>query len=148
MDGSQKNYRLVLIATTNRIDLIDDAFKRAGRFNVIEVPAPSKQDLYEIWQGQMRAINRKAEVSEVFSGTNDEVLNQLVDISYQMNFVGADVRAVLERAVENHLDDILNNEDSMSDSSMLNNIKVPPDALFHSLNTYQKYGKKTSKVGF
>lgn len=42
MDGIEENNRICAIASTNRIDMIDDAIKRPGRFDyVIEIQRPS-----------------------------------------------------------------------------------------------------------
>lgn len=43
MDGFAPNDRIVIVAATNRIDLVDFAVLRAGRFDIkIQIDLPSK----------------------------------------------------------------------------------------------------------
>lgn len=45
MDGFSSLDKVVVVASTNRIDLIDEAVLRAGRFDIkIQVPLPSREE--------------------------------------------------------------------------------------------------------
>lgn len=45
MDGFSENDRIIVVAATNRIDLVDDAALRAGRFDIkIHIPLPGKEE--------------------------------------------------------------------------------------------------------
>ena len=44
MDGFRTNDRIVIIAATNRLDMVDQAVLRSGRFDVkIHIPLPNKE---------------------------------------------------------------------------------------------------------
>lgn len=51
MDGLHKDEAVLVVGTTNRLEAVDDAFKRPGRFEVqVEVGYPGKEDRQHILQ--------------------------------------------------------------------------------------------------
>jgi len=51
MDGLEELKGVVVIGTTNRLDLVDDALLRPGRFDfLLEVPKPDEKTRYEIFK--------------------------------------------------------------------------------------------------
>mmetsp|Transcript_18202 Transcript_18202/g.31011 ORF Transcript_18202/g.31011 Transcript_18202/m.31011 type:complete len:156 (+) Transcript_18202:1705-2172(+) len=57
MDGIQTSAGLLVLAATNRLDMIDDALLRPGRFDrLVHVPLPSEEDRREILDIHMEAI--------------------------------------------------------------------------------------------
>ena len=51
MDGIDENNQICAIASTNRIDMIDEAIKRPGRFDyVIEIQRPSPEGCKAIFE--------------------------------------------------------------------------------------------------
>jgi transitional endoplasmic reticulum ATPase len=79
MDGMQEMHDIVVIAATNRIDMIDTALLRPGRFDkIIYIPNPDKITRERILQIQVKGkpikedidIGRIAEMTEGFSGAD------------------------------------------------------------------------------
>ena len=79
MDGIEELKGVVVLAATNRKDLIDDALLRTGRFDLIlEVPLPSEPARLEIFKvhssgkplGKNISMKRLAGMTEGFSGSD------------------------------------------------------------------------------
>ncbi len=87
LDGMEQTSGVVVIATTNRPDLIDDALTRSGRFDrKVEIPIPDTEARHKIFE--VHFDNKPIE---------DEVdVNWLVDESEGL--VGADIEAVCREA--------------------------------------------------
>ncbi len=124
MDGMKKSSaRVVVIAATNRLENVDPAFLRAGRFNYhIEVPVPTARGLAEIWLIQLERVLREAgRLDSLALGLREAVLGDregcldaasrlgrpdgsgvvsLARESARHELVGADVREVVRRCVE------------------------------------------------
>ena len=65
MDGFVSSGRVVVIAAPNRIEMIDSALLRSGRFDLkIEVPMPSEEERKGILQ--LHLAKKPADVSEQF----------------------------------------------------------------------------------
>lgn len=87
MDGLNELNQVIVLAATNRVDLIDPALLRPGRFDkVIEVPLPDKESRKKIFQ----AILRNKPISK------DVDLNKLVKETE--GYTGADIAAVCREA--------------------------------------------------
>ena len=69
MDGLKKNEGVVVIGTTNRINAIDPALRRGGRFELeihISVPDFSgRKEIMEIYQNKMR-LSEDVDFSSIF----------------------------------------------------------------------------------
>ncbi len=85
MDGIEDLREVLILAATNRADIVDPALLRAGRFDVIlDFPYPKESELYEILQihtrGKPIASNLKlrgiASKAKGFSGADIELLCQ------------------------------------------------------------------------
>ncbi|MCX8184699.1 MAG: CDC48 family AAA ATPase [Sulfolobales archaeon] len=83
MDGIQTLKNVVVIGATNRVDLIDPALLRPGRFDrVIYVPPPDRKARYEILKIHTRGVplakdidlEKLAEMTEGYSGADLEAL--------------------------------------------------------------------------
>lgn len=79
MDGIEELKGVVVLAATNRKDLIDDALLRTGRFDLIlEVPLPTESARLEIFKvhssgkplGKNISMERLAGITEGFSGSD------------------------------------------------------------------------------
>lgn len=67
MDGFAGNYGVVVIAATNRPDILDDALMRPGRFDrIIEVPLPDANDRLEILKVHCRDKVNASDVDLVY----------------------------------------------------------------------------------
>jgi transitional endoplasmic reticulum ATPase len=95
MDGLKKRGKVIVIAATNRINAIDPALRRAGRFDrEIEFPVPSRNGRLEILKIHTRNMPLK-----------DVDLNWLADITY--GYVGADIWALAKEAAMSALRRVL-----------------------------------------
>jgi len=86
IDGFKPLDRVKVIAATNRIDVLDPAILRPGRFDrIIEIPLPGKKGRVEIFKIHTRKMKISGEV-------NYELLSELSD-----GFSGAEIKlAVIE----------------------------------------------------
>jgi transitional endoplasmic reticulum ATPase len=83
MDGLEEKGRLIVIAATNRVDHIDSALRRPGRFDrEIEIGVPDRLSRIEILQVHTRNMPLADDVD----------LEELADITH--GFVGADLAAL------------------------------------------------------
>ncbi len=85
MDGVEDLREVLILAATNRVDIIDPALLRAGRFDIIlNFPYPGEKELYEILKIHTRGkpISRDTKLKEIaalakgFSGADIELLCQ------------------------------------------------------------------------
>ncbi|NJE10798.1 CDC48 family AAA ATPase [Thermococcus sp. MAR1] len=87
MDGIQENSGVVVIAATNRPDIIDPALLRPGRFDrLILVPAPDEKARLEIFKVHTRRVPLAEDVS----------LEELAKRTE--GYTGADIEAVVREA--------------------------------------------------
>ncbi|CAD5244738.1 CDC48 family AAA ATPase [Thermococcus camini] len=87
MDGIQENSGVVVIAATNRPDIIDPALLRPGRFDrLILVPAPDEKARLEIFKVHTRKVPLAEDVS----------LEELAKRTE--GYTGADIEAVVREA--------------------------------------------------
>jgi len=87
MDGFEPLSNVKVIAATNRLDLLDPALLRPGRFDrIIEVPLPDKQGRLEI----LRVLSRKVKMA------GDVDLEEVAAATEGMS--GADLKAVITEA--------------------------------------------------
>ena len=91
MDGIQELHDVVVIAATNRPDLLDPALLRPGRFDrIIEVPMPDEKARVEIFK-----IHLKKHANAI-EGNIDDLARELAKITE--GFSGADIEAVCREA--------------------------------------------------
>jgi len=85
MDGVEDLREVLILAATNRADIIDPALLRAGRFDIIlNFPYPQEKELYEILKIHTRGkpISKDVKLKEIaalakgFSGADIELLSQ------------------------------------------------------------------------
>ncbi|MEE8136953.1 MAG: CDC48 family AAA ATPase [Thermodesulfobacteriota bacterium] len=85
MDGIEDLREVLILAATNRVDIVDPALLRAGRFDIIlNFPYPEEKELYEILKIHTRGkpISKDAKLKEIaaqalgFSGADIELLCQ------------------------------------------------------------------------
>lgn len=87
MDGLEELKGVVVLAATNRIDIVDPALLRPGRFDLlIELPMPDERARHEIF----KVHTRKKPIA------TDVQLEELVPMTE--GFTGADIEAVCNRA--------------------------------------------------
>ena len=87
MDGMKSRGKVVVMAATNRVDSIDPALRRPGRFDrEIEIGVPNRDGRLEVLQIHSRGMPLDKDVD----------LQRLADISH--GFVGADLQALAKEA--------------------------------------------------
>jgi transitional endoplasmic reticulum ATPase len=95
MDGLSKRGKVIVIAATNRVNAVDQALRRGGRFDrEIEIPVPDRQGRLEILKIHTRSMPLR--------GVD---LNELADITY--GYVGADIEALVKEAAMSALRRVL-----------------------------------------
>ncbi|QQR92633.1 MAG: CDC48 family AAA ATPase [Candidatus Iainarchaeum archaeon] len=87
MDGMEARGNVIVIAATNRVNSIDEALRRPGRFDrEIEIGVPDKEGRLEIMQIHTRGMPLAKDVD----------LEHFADITY--GFVGADLTALAKES--------------------------------------------------
>jgi len=118
LDGIEPLHGVVVIASTNRIDMIDPALLRAGRFDkLIYVPKPDKQSRLEILKIHTRDIPicSSKEVSSGMCSSDDQVsLERIADETEE--FSGADLESVVNTAISIVLQEYLRKHQTPEDA--------------------------------
>ena len=105
MDGMSSRGKVVVIGATNRVNAIDPALRRPGRFDrEIEIGVPDRNGRLEILQIHTRGMPLAKDVN----------LERLADISH--GFVGADLQSLSKEAAIGALRKILPEIDLSSES--------------------------------
>ncbi len=87
MDGLTERGQVIVIGATNRLDAIDPALRRPGRFDrEIEIGVPNRQERYEILQIHTRGMPLSEDVD----------LKEIADLTH--GFVGADISFLTKEA--------------------------------------------------
>src|SRR6266566_3920818 len=121
MDGMSSRGKVVVIGATNRINAIDPALRRPGRFDrEIEIGVPDRNGRLEILQIHTRGMPVAKDVN----------LEKLADISH--GFVGADLQALSKEAAMRSLRKVLPEIDLSSES-------IPGDTLKKIIVTMQDF---------
>ena len=111
MDGMTTRGKVVVIAATNRINAVDPALRRPGRFDrEIEIGVPNRDGRLEILQIHTRGMPMEKDVN----------LEKLADISH--GFVGADLQSLAKEAAMRALRRVL-------PEINLSNENIPIDTL-------------------
>lgn len=105
MDGMSTRGKVVVIGATNRINAVDEALRRPGRFDrEIEIGVPDRNGRLEILQIHTRGMPLAKDVN----------LDKLADISH--GYVGADLQALTREAGLGALRRVLPEVDLTSES--------------------------------
>ncbi len=98
LDELHSSLGVIVVAATNRIDLVEPALLRAGRFDyIIEFPLPQRGEREEIFQTYIQSLPFQADVD----------LGNLAVTSE--GWTGADIEALCKRAVMLALEEFLGN---------------------------------------
>ena len=117
MDGAKPIDNVLIIAATNRKDIIDPALLRPGRFGVLlKIGLPDEEGRRDIFNIHLKeAINNKAlgeyvNINDLAKRTN--------------NFSGAEIKGLCDRARSLALQDALNIDDNIITSHSLTDIDI------------------------
>ncbi len=112
MDGLKERGRIIVIGATNRIDAVDPALRRPGRFDrEIEIPPPDKRARKEIILVHTRNVPLSDDVN----------IDELAEITH--GYTGADLAALVKEAAMSALRKFLKNE------NIDLNKPIPPEKL-------------------
>ena len=129
MDGLQTRRKLVVLGATNRVDTIDAALRRSGRFDrEIEVRIPDRDGRLEILQIHTRGMPLSADVD----------IERIADVTHGFN--GSDIAALTKEAALTRLRKILpslNLEDGVIAPEVLAQLRVTRDDFSESLKDVQ-----------
>ena len=114
MDGFRKNENIIILAATNRPELLDPALKRPGRFDyIIEIPLPDLQKRKEILNHYMFAVPRNVssaidfdEIAQQTKNFNCAELKDLINRS-AINAVRESRTMILKEDLENAVQEIV-----------------------------------------
>lgn len=116
MDGLEARGKVMVIAATNRVDAVDPALRRGGRFDrEIEIGVPDKKGRKEILQIHTRHMPL----------TDDVEIENISDRTY--GYVGADIEALAKEAAMQALRRVL------PDISDLKDMETLPDDVLEKL---------------
>jgi transitional endoplasmic reticulum ATPase len=125
LDGLRGRGEIICIGATNRINAIDEALRRPGRFDrEIEFGVPNIKGRKEIFQIHTRGMPLEEDVD----------LDKYADITY--GFVGADIMAVCREAAMFALRKILPkiNLDEPVPSKIIQELKINDDDFMQAIN--------------
>ncbi|HJU13719.1 MAG TPA: CDC48 family AAA ATPase [Candidatus Nitrosotalea sp.] len=126
MDGLSTRGKVVVIGATNRINAIDPALRRTGRFDrEIELGIPDRDGRLEILQIHTRGMPL----------TDDVNLEKLADVTH--GYVGSDLQALAKEAAMSALRRVLPSIDLSQESiprEILNKIQVTMEDFTSVLN--------------
>jgi transitional endoplasmic reticulum ATPase len=121
MDGMSTRGKVVVIGATNRVNAVDEALRRPGRFDrEIEIGVPDRNGRLEILQIHTRGMPLAKDVN----------LEKLADISH--GYVGADLQALTREAGLGALRRVLPEVDLASES-------IPAETLKKIIVTMQDF---------
>ncbi|MFH7860041.1 MAG: CDC48 family AAA ATPase, partial [Candidatus Aenigmatarchaeota archaeon] len=129
MDGLKSRGQVVVIGATNRVEAVDPALRRPGRFDrEIRIGVPDKNGRKEILQIHTRRMPLDKDVN----------LDELAEITY--GFVGADLAALAREAAMNALRRVLPHidlEKEVIPVEVLEKIKVTREDFANALRNIQ-----------
>lgn len=125
MDGLEDRSEVVVIGATNRVDAIDPALRRGGRFDrEIEVSAPNKEGRREIFDVHTRTMPLSEDID----------LDNYAELTH--GFVGADIEALCKEAAMTSLRRIkpqMDLEQDQIDAEVLKDIDITDEDFTQSL---------------
>ncbi|XP_059476379.1 AFG3-like protein 2 isoform X2 [Neocloeon triangulifer] len=91
MDGFEALEKVIVMAATNRLEILDPALLRAGRFDrLVRVPAPDEKDRAALFEKYLRSVNVLGTLRK------SELANELAKIT--PGFTGATIAGVCNEA--------------------------------------------------
>lgn len=128
MDGFNNNDDIVIIAATNRRDVLDQALLRPGRFDrIIRVPVPDKQSRIKILEFYLQNkyvqedidISSVAELTDGFSGAQlKNLINEAAILSVKNNFDKIQEKFIFD-AFEKLIVGLIKNSSTVAESTKL-----------------------------
>ncbi len=110
LDGMENMHGVIVLAATNRADMIDPALLRPGRFDkIIQIPLPDKESRKSILKISA------AEIPMITEGTNSQIVDfeKLADLTDGLS--GADTAAIANTAVSLVIHEFLDKHPDVKD---------------------------------
>lgn len=129
MDGLNGDANVIVIGATNRIDAIDPALRRGGRFDrEIEIGVPSREEREEILQVHTRdmPLDSTVDISDIAEDTH--------------GFVGADIESLCKESALNSLRRNKKNIEISKDEidvTQLENISIVNEDIQKAINSVE-----------
>ncbi len=124
MDGLKPRENVVVIAATNRVDAVDEALRRPGRFDrEILVGVPDTEGRKEIFMIHTRGMPLSENLD----------LDEFIELTY--GFTGSDIEALARESAMNALRRLLPEIDLQEESipsEVLENLEVTRDDMFEA----------------
>ncbi|HDD31151.1 MAG TPA: AAA family ATPase, partial [Thermococcus litoralis] len=144
MDGIEENSGVVVIAATNRPDILDPALLRPGRFDrLILVPAPDERARLEIFKVHTRRVPLAEDVSleelakrtEGYSGADIEAVVREAALIALRRAVSKTSRELLEEQAEEFLEKLRVSKKDFEEAMK----KVKPSITRYMLDYYKQF---------
>jgi len=128
MDGLESREEVIVVGATNRVDAIDPALRRGGRFDrEIEIGVPDKEGRHEILQIHTRGMPYSEDID----------LEELAEKTH--GFVGADLENLAKEAAMSAVRKIRSDIDTEKEvpAEVLENLQVEKDDFEYALGIVQ-----------
>jgi transitional endoplasmic reticulum ATPase len=150
MDGMAKGDGIIYVALTNRVDMIDDAIKRAGRFDyIVEIPYPDRKGVEEILRKQVTYKERIAQ-RKIYD-ISESGYSTIAGMLHGMGASGADVELVLRNAAVRQIRSLVEiDEDSISSEVTPESAVITESLLEDEVRAYTIANRRQEhkKIGF
>ncbi len=134
MDGLESNENVMVVASTNRLDSIDPALVRAGRFDRwVEVPLPDEEGRRQILDIHMKKAEALAG-KPLFTDINLDVI-----VSKTEKSSGADLAEIVRRVLE---------EKVRQEGTGLEAGSVTTGDILHEIQGYERTREIRKSLGF
>jgi transitional endoplasmic reticulum ATPase len=131
LDGIEELHNVVVIAATNRPDIIDPAILRPGRFDrLLYIPMPSKETRLKILQIHTKNMPLADDVD----------LNRIAEQTE--NYNGADLHAIVQKASYLAMREYLNKTHGKVEESKLKDVKVEMKHFEEALKQVRPFSKQ------
>lgn len=124
MDGLESREEVIVVGATNRVDAIDPALRRGGRFDrEIEIGVPDKEGRHEILQIHTRGMPYSDDID----------LEELAERTH--GFVGADLESLAKEAAMSAVRKVRSDIDTEKEipAEVLENLQVEKDDFEYAL---------------
>lgn len=145
LDGYDSNENVLTVGTTNRLEMVDDAFKRSGRLsNLIEMPKPALEARHDIFDIKTKE-DPNGEGTLVESGLDYEWLARASD-----GLTGADIQEVLDTAAKRNISNVRSQVDDVANldpAEFEDELRVSQQDLAQVLDDYKEEGDDDEDEG-
>jgi vesicle-fusing ATPase len=141
IDGVDSLNNILLIGMTNRLDMLDPAILRPGRFEVhIEIALPDEAGRHEILEIHTKNLYKEKCISQE--------VNLLELASLTKNYTGAELEGLVREARSYAINQIVDLK-NLSKKIEINNVLVSREHFIRAINNYSpKFGTSTDNLDY